>query len=595
MTTRDRAAEDPVVKRAEELFQDSRAYRDDDLRMDQRWKSAREWYLNTGRNWDWNHSSTYVNLIASNSDGLVATLTDPRPEFRFRAPDPQGVPTAEYLNASVPPSWDDEKGSRKHRNGVKGSVVFGTSFKKITHEPSYGGSGVRVRIREVPCYRIFPAPYASCPESAPWMIEVTPKSVEEIERDYRVRIPPELEPDADFPDISEDLQDVGRGGASFRHTTVGDGGSGTSSTLFPATFLNGVGKPTGIVFQKELWINDSTEENRYWIEQEAGGLLSEVFHGRAPKFPKGRVISWANGYKLYDRPAPYRTPYVRYMDQGFPDFFWGLGEIPRLIKLQLLHDDIIDNMRLIHAYMAFPKTIVDDSTGLKDRELGNDPGEIWRTRPGTSDRIRVIPSVTPPGEFYTHADKIESWFDQMTGRTEVTRGLTPANVGSGRAIGLLQDAAETRVRARMRELEDSLEDEAMMIAERILEFGPPHARLPDPETGTFGDFYLRKEDRTRPFSVKVDIVAGIDALKQREFEQLLLFKQMGLITDERLVKDSGHSSSQAILAELPAVQRQRMLQTIAQGLAEPSPQEAAEEKTGAQRAVNKTLRPRQPG
>ena len=139
-TSRDAPAHDEVVARGESLFQDSRGYRDDDLKMQDRWESDREWYLSTGRSWSTGApSTTYVNLIASNADGLTAALTDPKPQFRFRAPDVESVGLAEYLNASVPPAWLDQKGPKKHRGAVQGMVIFGTWFKKVTHEPSYGG------------------------------------------------------------------------------------------------------------------------------------------------------------------------------------------------------------------------------------------------------------------------------------------------------------------------------------------------------------------------------------------------------------------------------------------------------------------------
>lgn len=145
-----------------------------------------------------------------------------------------------------------------------------------------------------------------------------------------------------------------------------------------------------------------------------------------------------------------------------------------------------------------------------------------------------------------------------------------------------------------------------MMAERVMEFGPTSAKLQDPETGTFQEFVISKEDRIRPFQVEVDIVANLEELKAREFEKSLLFHGMKLMSDERLVRDSGHSNAQTILAELPALKRQQALEALAaaavgdegQGSSSPGPSPAAaaaQKKTGDQRAINKTLRPRQQG
>lgn len=551
---------DEDVKKYEELFQLAKAYRDEDLKMQERWRSYRSWYLSTGRDrTGFANSTTYVNLIYSSLEQLHGDLTEAMPKFNYRPSGADSLALAEHLNRSVPATWEANDADRTYRNSVKSAVVYGTDLWKIEHDPGYGGRGLKVGVRRVPCYRFFPAPYATDPESAPFVIEVCPRTVEEIYNDYGVRVAPELEPKAQFPDVSEDLDDP-----KGRRMTWATNLTGTAAVPhFPSSFMLSSDQDTsaGIVWQKELWIRDPRMEARYWIEPTPKG--PELRHGKDLAYPRGRVISWANGKLLYDRENPYldgKWPYVRFSDVPWPETFWGLGEVPNLINLQLLHDDTIDTMRLIHAYMAIGKLIVDESTGL--RNIGNDPGEILFTRRNTYERIRQIQGQTPPAEFYTHVGSIERWFDQITGRMDVTRGINPSGVTAARALVALQRAAGIRVRARMRELEDSLLDAGRMIASRIQQFAPSTMQLRDGDE--FKDFTLNEEERLMPFHLKVDVVSNLDDLRALEFQKLLLLFNMGMVDDSRLIKDSGLSSSEVLLAELPAVrQKHLMMQAMA--------------------------------
>jgi len=548
---------DEDVKKYEELFQLSKAYRDEDLKMQERWRSYRSWVLSTGRDRSgFNNSTTYVNLIYSSTEQLHADLTEAMPTFNYRPTSPDSLRLAEHLNRSVPAIWEANNGDRTYRQSIKSAIVYGTDIWKVEHDPGYGGRGIKVGFRRVPCYRFFPAPYATDIESAPFVIEVCPRTVEEIYNDYGVRVAPELEPKAEFPDVSEDLDDP-----KGRTMTWATNLTGTAAVPhFPSSFMlsSDQDRSAGIVWQKELWIRDPRMEARYWIEPTPKG--PQLNHGKDLAYPRGRVISWANGKLLYDRENPYmdgKWPYVRFADVPWPETFWGLGEVPNLINLQLLHDDTIDTMRLIHAYMANGRLIVDESTGLREREIGNDPGEILFTRRGTHDRIKWLPGLTPPAEFYTHVGAVERWFDQITGRMDVTRGINPSGVTAARALVALQRAAGIRVRGRMREIEDSLLDAGRMLASRTQQFAPSSMQLPDGKE--FKDFSMSEEERLMPFHLKVDVVSNLDDLRALEFQKLLLLYNMGMVDDTRLLKDSGLSSSEVLLAELPQVREKHMM------------------------------------
>ena len=543
--------ENEVVRLGEEIFQRSKSYRDEELKMTPRWQSNRAWYLGTGTpGFITPGTGTHVNLIYEKTEKLTADLTESDPTWNYRPTQPSDIPFSEMLNLVAPRVWDLSRGSKLYRDTQKANVIFGNWIHKVTHDPGYGEAPARIRVDGIPPWYFFIAPYATCIEDSPWVIQVQPRTVEEIFNDYGKKVLPEVEPLLDMPEVEDDLAGIQSNSIFGSRPNPTD----TSNTdgnilLFPTSFMSGQHKRTGIVFQKELWLKDSTTQGKFWREETREGL--KLVHGKDLKFPKGRVISWANGVQLYDEEAPYPdgTPYVDFVNGSFPDFFWGLGEIPNLVPLQLIHDDTLDNMRMMHAYMAIGRLIIDESTGLSDRKLGNEAGEIWRVRRGTSDRVKWIPGLTPPAEFYQHLSSVERWFDTITGSPDVSRGINPTGVTAARALVALQRAAGGRVRGRLKETEDSMKRVGKKIAARVQQFHPTFStmRLPD---NSFKNFTLTDDDRKAPIDLKVDVISNLDDLRALEFQNMLLLFQMGLVSRERLVKSSGLSQSEAILAEL---------------------------------------------
>src|SRR5262249_17775690 len=156
-------------------------------------------------------------------------------------------------------------------------------------------------------------PYSRDIQTAPWLIEVQPRAVDEFLNDYGKRVDPEVEPMNDLPPIHEDMDDP-RGRAVVYGTNLG--GTATS-TFYPSDIGVGPGgRGKAVAFQKELWIRDPSTQTKYWIEPTKNG--PEMRYGKDLAYPNGRVISWANGVLLYDRPAPYLDsgitwPYVRFI------------------------------------------------------------------------------------------------------------------------------------------------------------------------------------------------------------------------------------------------------------------------------------------
>lgn len=555
--TRRRLPESPLVKFCETLFEGAKRYRDSDLGMADRWQNHRAWYLGSGGMGT--GSMTYVNLIYEVIEKLAADLASGAPEFQFEPNTQQDLPMSMFLNDAIPWVWGTHDMQTWYFSALKANLIYGTWYWKVTHDPRYGAQGAVERTEEIPCWYILPAPYATDPDRAPWLIEVYPRTVGEIWNDYGIRVDPEIGYGEFFPDVGEDLGGVSTEAAYT--TTVGVEGGATGGDVvdaIPNSFLSGTQKD-GVVLQKELWIRDGSTEEDFYFKDDGG--VPRLMRTYGLKFPMGRVISWANGKLLYDRPNPYkdgRFPYVHFKDISIPDFWYGLGEVHQMVNLQLLHDDTHEIIKQIHLYNAAGRIILDTDTGLTPETMSTSPGAIWPVKPGTSERLKWMEGASPSPEYYTYLQALHDAKDLIAGLNDPSRGQAPFAGISGRAIQSLAAEASTRVKGRFNDLELGMSRWARLMASRIQQFWPDQVAVrvtgsPVPEDAKFNEFQMRPEDRNARYSVKVMNTANLDAIRQQDFQKLVLLGQMGIMMPPELVLKAANFSNakeiEAIIAK----------------------------------------------
>jgi len=562
--------ETQIVQFCEQLFQSARYYRDTSLGMLDRWQSYRSWFLHSGMsNLSGNLSTTYVNLIYEKIEKLTADLTAERPEIAFSPHTAQDILMTELLNSAVPFIWEAQDMQSKYFRTIKSSLLYGTWYWKVIHDPQYKKMGGIEKIQEIPAWFIYPAPYAVDMDTCPWVIEISIRTVGEIEADYGVQVDPEIGISQFMPPIEEDLKQT----LPIREvqTAAGPQGSGQAGgqvvPAIPESYLSTYGRP-GLVVQKELWIRDGTTEPQFWFDNEKD--VPQLMYSKTLKYPGGRVISWANGRLLYDRENVYRDqkfPYVKFTDVVIPEFWYGMGEVEPLINLQLLHDDTHEIIKQIHLFTALGRLVVDTSTGLEEDRMGNEPGEIWFVNPGTADRVKWLSGSAVPPELYNYLGLLEKSSDLVTGSHDVTRGINPTGVTAARALATLHNAASVRIRARLNDVETALKHTAKLIASRIQQFWPSSMNLRivgsersqalEATETRFQDFFLTPEDREATFQVKVAAMGNSDAVREAELQKMVMLFTQGMVSPETFIESMGLQAEEKILAELPMLMAMR--------------------------------------
>ncbi len=167
--------------------------------------------------------------------------------------------------------------------------------------------------------------------------------------------------------------------------------------------------------------------------------------------------------------------------------------------------------------MGNPIWLVPGSSGIDTENLINQPGLVVEfdgaQAPVRQEGVQLQPYVLQL------IDRLKSWFDDISGSNDVSRGAKPEGITAASAIQSLQEAAQTRIRQKSRNLDDFLQDLGQLYMSRVFQFrtAPEVFRLTnkdgsykffkfhvDSQPGATPDQEPQKIARYRPYDVGED-------------------------------------------------------------------------------------------
>jgi len=219
----------------------------------------------------------------------------------------------------------------------------------------------------------------------------------------------------------------------------------------------------------ECWMFDDTVKE---IELTTDGEVQKAFK---KVYPKGKLVTLLpkQNLELQCVENPYEDgelPYIRLVDTQKPRRFWGEGETEPLIEIQKA---INKTANLIIDYMNFtgnPTWMVHKASGVKTNRLTNQMGLVisWLGEAHMKP-VRDIPPHLPAYYFEFYQALIR-FSESITGQQEVSQGRRPQGITAAEALETLQEAAQTRMRQKERNLEAFLQRMGMLIVSRTLQF-----------------------------------------------------------------------------------------------------------------------------
>lgn len=399
--------------------------------------------------------SEVINMVFQNIQSMVPIQTDSRPKISFLPTEPSDAPFAEVLNDVLNSDWENNNWLQTLTEVVYDAHIYGTGLSRLEFDPEANfGLGEVTYERADPFY-CFPDPDATdVNKNGEFFIYAEPVCTEKLRKKYPKKkqyiksdlmdfLEGDKEGDLKGPVLTRRLdEDLPHYGHTSR--SVHD----DNKTLVITCF----------VMDKEV-VEEKIVENG-----------EEVFQQRLA-FPKGRKIVIASGVVLEDIEMPYedgKFPFSRIVNYINPGEFWGISEVEQLESPQKIFNKLVSFTLDVLTLMGNPVWIVDYASGVDPDNLVNRPGLVVEKEPGTEVRREAGTQLQP--YVMQMIDRMKNWFDDISGINEVSRGAVAGSVTAASAIESLQEAAQTRMRLKMRHMDAYLRTVGQQYASRVMQF-----------------------------------------------------------------------------------------------------------------------------
>ncbi len=532
--------------------------------------------------------SEVLNLLFQTIQSQVPIITDIRPKFEFLPQEPKDYQLSEILNDVASADWTKNNWGYKETEMIYEGHFYGTGMSYLGYDADK---------REI-CYQssdpfyCFPDPEArDVNDNAEYFIYAEPMTTDRIKRKWPEKgkfVKPDL---VDLTDGAKtDL-----GPIRFKSPTDNK------------TIIEGAAPPDvyGDLKDKALVITLYCKSEEYEeidpSQTDPSGYQDPTLDGpdnempqQKLKYPNGKKIVVANNVLLEEGPNPYdhgEFPYQRWQNYILPREFWGVSEIEQLEGPQRTFNKIISFVLDVMTLMGNPVWVVDNTSDVDTDNLVSRPGLVIEKNPN-SQVTRMEGTQLQP-YILQMIDRYKEWFDQIAGSNDVTRGLNPSGVTAAAAIADLQNAAQTRIRQKSRNLDAYLQQLGQQYLSLVFQFytAPKIFRL----TGKDGaekyfKFHVSSDEATGMFAVNVEkftpegLSTGIDQYqteakfdvrvttgsalpfsKAEKEQQLLNLYDRQIIDTQEVLKGLDYPNYEALLQRMEAKQAQQAQMQAQQG------------------------------
>ncbi len=519
-----------------------------------------------GRQWkesrpSYRHSEV-VNLVHRTIQSSVPIQVDARPRFDFVPQEPQDREVAEILSIVGESDWERSNWAEELLEVVYDSNIYGTGLSQ-----TLGEKNLVTFQSEDPVY-CFPDPEArSTDKRCSFFIHAEPRDIHWIKRQWKDK--------AEF--IKSDLQELAktaRAEDDIRFRSPAD----RNMVMEGSTPVDSANKDLAMLVT--AWLAPELCEDHF-DEEEQVGPDGQPLYVQVAKYPKGRKVVIVNNVVLEDGPNPYEDgeiPFERYPNYVMPREFWGQSEVEQLKGPQRIFNKIVSFALDVMSLMGNPVWLVPSTSGVDPDTLVNRPG-LNIEFDGDNPPQRVEGVGLQPFVLQL-ADRMEQWFDSLGPSQDVSRGSQPSGVTAASAIQTLQEAAQTRLRQKQRNLDGYLQKVGQHYLSRVFQFyeAPKVIRL-TAQDGAARYFRMHieqaPEGRTLSvvpytdagledvaagkkipikghFDVKVSTGSSLPFAKAEKENKLLAYFDRGIIDAQEVLESTDYPNAQVVLERVAA-------------------------------------------
>lgn len=462
-----------------------------------------------GRQWkeqrpSYRHSEV-LNFVFRSIQSTVPIQVDARPRFEYLPQEPADREVAEIVNEVAEADWIRHNWGEQLLEVVYDSNIYGTGCSEIEGEPN------RINMESRDPVYCFPAPEArDTNRSCPYFVYAEPKDIHWIKKKFPDKAK-FLKADVAQLVTNERTQNDVRFRSPADRNQVMEGSTPTDPAnkdlaLYKVLYLT-----------PDFCSDDFDEQEREVIDPATGNPKVNAETGapereyvQKAKYPRGRRIITCAGILLEDGENPYddgEIPFDRYVNYLMPREFWGMSEVEQLEGPQRIVNKIYSFILDAMTLMGNPIWMIPSGSGVDPDSLTNRPG-LNVEFDGENPPVRQEGTQLQP-YIMQMFDKVAEVFDSIAGSQDITRGVQPTGVTAASAISSLQEAAQTRIRQKARNLDFYLQGVGQKYLSRMFQFysAPQIVRLTGNE-GASRYFRMQVVDAERTLEDGVTKVPG---------------------------------------------------------------------------------------
>lgn len=400
--------------------------------------------------------SEVINLLFQTIQSQVPIITDSRPKFEFLPQEPSDLELSEILNDLAQADWIAYNWQTILTEVIYDGHIYGTGLSCLKLDPDTG----RISYHSSDPFYFFPDPSAEdINVNSDYIIYAEPMDVTKIRRKW---------PEKGHY-VKPDLQDLMRG---------------SKTDLGPFKFKSPVDQRTSL---EGSTLHDAGDKDKalvmtFYMKSDELVMVDKIDHDptmgdpnpgkeQMLKYPNGKKVVIANGVLLESGPNPYddaQYPYQRWPNYLLPREFWGESECAQLLGPQRTFNKLVSFVLDVLTLMGNPIWVVDNTSDIDTENLFNRPGQVVEKAPGSEVRREEGVQLQP--YVLQLIDRMKEWFDQVSGSQDITRGISPGGVTAASAIADLQNAAQTRLRQKSRNLDCYLQNLGQQYLSRVFQF-----------------------------------------------------------------------------------------------------------------------------
>lgn len=559
--------EKDVLQLVDSLYSKAKKYR---KRYDQKWIDFYKMFR--GRQWkevrpSYRHSEV-LNLIFEALQSMIPILTDAKPKLEFLPTKPEMYELADILTKVAANDWEHNNWLQTLVEILYDGHFYGDGFAYVGFNPKAEMGLGCVEFESQDNFYVFPDPQARNinGKRTKHFIVAEPVDITEVKKEYKEN------PNAKF--ISADVVDFQQADKADIYQVM------FKSPLDSKLIVEGPSGYDSIAKNQTLKVtvyfkdDDFEEQAKLEIDKDGAPVLDENGEEKKSfeqvlKYPNGRKIVVAGGVLLCNGGMDFddgQFPFVQYRNYILPREFWSIGDVENLDSPQKTINKIISFSLDVLTLMGNPIYIVDDTSGVDTDNLFNKPGLVIEKSQGSE--VRRESGVELPSYVLPLLDRFRNFFNGVSGQTDLSKGIEPGNVTAASAIEDLQQAQQTRLRQKSRNIDALLQDFGKLYLSRVFQFYsvPRIVRVTGNQTADqYFYFHVeklegkmfanivtpggqgKKVEILGDFDVRVSTGSSLPFEKGNKTEQSLKLFQLGIIDDEEVLKNADYPNYEQVL------------------------------------------------